>query len=267
MARGVGQFLLTDALRRSLGAAAEIAALAVLVDAKDEAADAFYRHFGFVPLQQRPRRLFLPMKTTAMVPRRGPRRDFEQTGPPAVAPTHRSRVQYEAMQPTFGELSATPRHRSFFRLKLQEIAGARPLDEWLVEEANVRGYFGAVGVGELTRPPTDGLSDEALIVAILMPHTPADGRLFKLVLRMVQRAQIDVARLWFWAKREQADGVLFWLLSRVPEAEMTPSVVHVLSGQRRPRGYRPLNYNYDTQRLIRRVATKESVCRAAQKRS
>ena len=63
--RGIGQFLLLDALRRSLGAAAEIAAMAVLVDAKNDAADAFYRHFGFVPLQQGPRRLFLPMRTIA----------------------------------------------------------------------------------------------------------------------------------------------------------------------------------------------------------
>lgn len=63
--QGIGQFLLMDALRRSLGAAAEIAAMAVLVDAKDEAADNFYRRFGFAQLQQQPRRLFLPMRTIA----------------------------------------------------------------------------------------------------------------------------------------------------------------------------------------------------------
>ena len=63
--RGIGQFVLMDALRRSLGAAAQIAAMAVLVDAKDEAADNFYRRFGFAPLQQQPRRLFLPMRTIA----------------------------------------------------------------------------------------------------------------------------------------------------------------------------------------------------------
>lgn len=63
--RGVGQFLLMDALRRSLEAATGIAAMAVLVDAKDEAAEAFYRHFSFMPLQQQPRRLFLPMTTIA----------------------------------------------------------------------------------------------------------------------------------------------------------------------------------------------------------
>ncbi len=63
--QGIGQLLLMDALRRSLGAAANIAAMAVLVDAKDDAAEAFYRHFSFLPLQGRPRRLFLPMKTVA----------------------------------------------------------------------------------------------------------------------------------------------------------------------------------------------------------
>ncbi len=63
--KGIGQFLLMDALRRSLDAAVNIAAMAVLVDAKDEAAEVFYRHFSLLPLQQRPRRLFLPMKTVA----------------------------------------------------------------------------------------------------------------------------------------------------------------------------------------------------------
>jgi hypothetical protein len=35
--------------------------MAVVVDAKDVAAEAFYRHFDFRPLQQQPQRLFLPM--------------------------------------------------------------------------------------------------------------------------------------------------------------------------------------------------------------
>ena len=63
--KGVGQHLLMDALRRCLGAAANNAAMAVLVDAKDDAAEAFYRHFSFLPLQQQPRRLFLPMNVIA----------------------------------------------------------------------------------------------------------------------------------------------------------------------------------------------------------
>ncbi len=54
-----------DALHRSLEAAAEIATMAVIVDAKDAAAKGFYAHFGFVPLQRQPARLFLPMQTVA----------------------------------------------------------------------------------------------------------------------------------------------------------------------------------------------------------
>lgn len=63
--RGFGQLLLVDAMRRSLAAAGEIAAMALLVDAKDESAEAFYRHFGFLPLQGQPKRLFLSMATIA----------------------------------------------------------------------------------------------------------------------------------------------------------------------------------------------------------
>lgn len=59
--QGVGELLLVDALRRSLEAAQQIASMAVIVDAKDERADSFYRHFDFQPFQQTPLRLFLPM--------------------------------------------------------------------------------------------------------------------------------------------------------------------------------------------------------------
>jgi predicted GNAT family N-acyltransferase len=63
--KGLGELLLMDALHRSLEAAAEIATMAVIVDAKDAAAKGFYAHFGFVPLQRQPARLFLPMQTVA----------------------------------------------------------------------------------------------------------------------------------------------------------------------------------------------------------
>ncbi len=42
--QGVEALLLVDALRRSLEAAQQIAAMAVIVDAKDERAESFYRH-------------------------------------------------------------------------------------------------------------------------------------------------------------------------------------------------------------------------------
>lgn len=62
--QGLGAFLLVDALRRSL--MSEIAAIAVVVDAKDEQAQAFYEHHGFTlfPGQLR-RRLYLPMTLIA----------------------------------------------------------------------------------------------------------------------------------------------------------------------------------------------------------
>lgn len=65
--QGLGEHLLLDALHRSLAHADQIAALAVVVDAKDEAAAAFYRHYGFVTLQAQPSRLVLPMRVIAQL--------------------------------------------------------------------------------------------------------------------------------------------------------------------------------------------------------
>ncbi|WP_197495931.1 hypothetical protein [Acidihalobacter yilgarnensis] len=53
-----------DALRLSLEVAQQIAAIAVIVDAKDERAESFYWYFDFQPFQQTPLRLFLPMGHT-----------------------------------------------------------------------------------------------------------------------------------------------------------------------------------------------------------
>ncbi len=61
--QGLGEFLLLDALHRSLEQSRRVASAAVIVDAKDEAARHFYEHFGFLPLPATPNRLFLPMKT------------------------------------------------------------------------------------------------------------------------------------------------------------------------------------------------------------
>jgi GNAT superfamily N-acetyltransferase len=63
--QGIGEFLLIDALRRAYFQSSQIAAVAVVVDAIDEQAARFYRHFEFIPLPDRPDRLFLPMKTIA----------------------------------------------------------------------------------------------------------------------------------------------------------------------------------------------------------
>jgi GNAT superfamily N-acetyltransferase len=63
--RGVGELLLADAVRRILGAGRSVAVFAIIVDAKDEQAAAFYRAFGFTPFPSRPSRLFLLTSTAA----------------------------------------------------------------------------------------------------------------------------------------------------------------------------------------------------------
>ncbi|MGF6641691.1 GNAT family N-acetyltransferase [Paraburkholderia sp. BL27I4N3] len=57
--RGLGAALLVNALQRA--ARSEIPAVALTVDAKDETAAEFYRHFGFVQLANDPLALFLPL--------------------------------------------------------------------------------------------------------------------------------------------------------------------------------------------------------------
>jgi predicted GNAT family N-acyltransferase len=61
--QGVGELLLADAVTRVLGAAQSVAAFAIVVDAKDNAAIAFYRTFGFVQFPSTPNRLFLLAQT------------------------------------------------------------------------------------------------------------------------------------------------------------------------------------------------------------
>ena len=63
--QGMGEFLLLDALQRSLSHAADVAAMAMVVDAKDAGAAAFYAHFDFRPLQYLPQRLYLPIGMVA----------------------------------------------------------------------------------------------------------------------------------------------------------------------------------------------------------
>jgi GNAT superfamily N-acetyltransferase len=60
---GLGAFLLMDALNRVLLATQALAVHAVIVDARDDMAAAFYRKYGFIPLAGRGLRLFLPMAT------------------------------------------------------------------------------------------------------------------------------------------------------------------------------------------------------------
>jgi ribosomal protein S18 acetylase RimI-like enzyme len=63
--KGIGELLLADAVRRILGASRTLAVFAIVVEAKDAAASAFYEGFGFRPFPLRPQRLFLLASTAA----------------------------------------------------------------------------------------------------------------------------------------------------------------------------------------------------------
>ncbi len=61
--RGLGGILLRDALIRSVDLSEKIGIHAVVVDAFDDEAKAFYQRFGFLPLTDDEMRLFLPLST------------------------------------------------------------------------------------------------------------------------------------------------------------------------------------------------------------
>lgn len=57
--QGVGKGLLGCAVDRCLQARKEVAAYALIVDAKDQVAKSFYQHFGFVAFKDEPLSLYL----------------------------------------------------------------------------------------------------------------------------------------------------------------------------------------------------------------
>ena len=60
---GIGKLLLADAIQRTLAVSDEIAVYAMVVDALNTEAKAFYRSFGFIKLSSDTNRLFLPLKS------------------------------------------------------------------------------------------------------------------------------------------------------------------------------------------------------------
>ena len=61
--QGLGQRLLVAAMRKVLEVHTSAGGIGLFVDAKDEAARAWYARFGFVPLPDHPLQLFLPVTT------------------------------------------------------------------------------------------------------------------------------------------------------------------------------------------------------------
>lgn len=60
---GLGEHLLIDALTRAARAAEEVASAAVIVEAIDAKAAAFYRHMNFHPFADNASKLYLPVAT------------------------------------------------------------------------------------------------------------------------------------------------------------------------------------------------------------
>ena len=65
--RLLGEKLLLDSMARSKRLSKDLGIYAVQVDAIDDKAISFYRKYGFVPLQDQPQRLILPIKSIASV--------------------------------------------------------------------------------------------------------------------------------------------------------------------------------------------------------
>ena len=63
--QGLGGVLLADAMTRAVRS--EIATYALVVDAKDNAAANFYRHYGFIAMAREPLILFLPLATAPIL--------------------------------------------------------------------------------------------------------------------------------------------------------------------------------------------------------
>jgi predicted GNAT family N-acyltransferase len=59
--QGVGKLLMGCAVERCLQARKQVAAFALLVDAKDAKAKSFYEHYGFTAFVETPMKLYLPL--------------------------------------------------------------------------------------------------------------------------------------------------------------------------------------------------------------
>lgn len=59
--KGIGEYLLMEALNRSYKLSKQIGSYAVIVDAKDENSKGFYVKYGFTPFLYKPLILYLPM--------------------------------------------------------------------------------------------------------------------------------------------------------------------------------------------------------------
>lgn len=159
---------------------------------------------------------------------------------------------------TYGERTGITAHRSFFRLALA--ARARPVpegqdavEEYLIDQANLRGFLGAYS-DRADRGTLDAeLRLEELVVGLLQPHAPADLRVIKLVTRILQSGDLDVDRLVLIAKRERALPILAWIVELCPSTEVIGPLRLLAARFKRtpPREHRRPRIVYSPERLLR----------------
>jgi predicted GNAT family N-acyltransferase len=65
--KGLGELLLLDALNRSLQASRQVASLAVIAESLHDTAARFYLKYGFQRFNDRPEKLYLPMKSIELL--------------------------------------------------------------------------------------------------------------------------------------------------------------------------------------------------------
>ncbi len=160
---------------------------------------------------------------------------------------------------TYGERLRQPAHRSFFRKSLARRTRSVPegqdaVHEYLIDQANLRGFFGAFSDRDDWGELAPDLSLEDIVVGLLQPHAPADLRTLKLVVRILQSGRLNLDGLVFLARRERALSVLAWLVDLIPEEECTELIISLRRRIRDnpPRGDRRPDIRYDPGRLLRR---------------
>src|SRR5437867_446928 len=121
---------------------------------------------------------------------------------------------------TYAESARTMAHRSFCRMGLARKArpvpsGQDSIHEYLIDQANLRGYHGAYSDRSNLGVEDPGLSLEDIVVGLLHPAAPAEGRILKLVVRILQSGRLDLQRLHLRARREHALANLAWLVERI----------------------------------------------------
>jgi hypothetical protein len=168
---------------------------------------------------------------------------------------------------TLGDVTRQAPHWSPLGYRLKKLAGPGvELTDWLIDQANLRGFNGAFNARPVTSALAPSLSLEELVAGLLRPGAVADARVFKLVVRMLQSGQVSVERLCLEARRERVEHILHWLLEPVPLSEHNAALDAFRAAfASTPRGYRGVSYRYDPQRLVRQAATGAQLWRAKQR--